>query len=423
MDSDVGRELRDLFDQIAPPVDGRRIARTVKPRRQVGSGWQIGLIAGLAVLIAGAVTLVFRPDNPIGITPVADATSMPPITATPPNETTTSIDETTTTATETPPVTVERQLIEPAFVNCSAELEGFPCQFLIDGWLESEWQTSNGGIGAQFSFAFGHPIRITEIGFTNLPQDERFLRNANIKGVEVIVDDLPQASIAELADDNSTTQWITINSIRTSVLTITVTSAYPGVSVADREPFTELALAEISFRGSEVIPGTETDALPMLPYLALDVAGLEVGLAEDIFSSCTKGGRLATMRSSRYYRADTHPTVILSLDTIMTWCGESVPDSPADLGPPADPPNVVDLGQIEVMGTQGRVIDEQGVYSVFWILSDRATAQLQVFPTPDGEVTLDEVITIADGIVELTAEQWIALIRVFIEPLTTTTTP
>ncbi len=303
------------------------------------------------------------------------------------------------------------QLIEPMADNCSAELEGFRCEFLVDGSLETEWQTPEGGIGAQMSFAFNPAVRITEVGFTNLPQEERFLRNARIKGVEVIVNDLPQASIAELADDNSATQWIAVDSIRTSVLTITVTSAYPGVSVADREPFAELALAELSFRGSEVIPGTNTDSLTTLPYLILDVEGRDLRGASDSFSWCHEGARIAPARGSSY-TTGLFLTVQFGVSTVKPWCGEPIPDSPSDLGPPADPPDVVDHGLIPVMGTQGRVIEHMGgVFSIYWIVSDGMTAQISIYPTPDDEVTLQDAITIADGVVELTAEQWTELVR------------
>ncbi len=411
MESEIGRELRDLFDEIAPPVDGRRIARAREQRRHARPGWRIGLAAGLVVLIAGAVTLALRPDSPTDATPVTDSTSIPSIADGSADETSGTDDEPSPAVTEDPTASAEAQLIEPLFVNCSAELDGFSCQSLIDGSLESEWQTINGGIGAQMSFAFDPSIRITEVGFTNLPQDERFMRNAHIKGVEVDVNDLPQTSIGALADENTATQWIAVDSINTSVLTITVTSAYPGIGVADLEPFTELALAEVSFRGFEVTPGTISDSLTTLPYLILDVEGREFNGGSDAFTSCHEAARIGLRRGSSY-STDRFLTVQFGVSTVMPWCGEPIPNSPSDLGPPADAPDVVDHGLIPVMGTQGRVIQDMGsVFSIYWIVSDGMIASITIYPTPDEELTLQDAITTVDGIVELTAGQWAELVN------------
>ena len=99
------------------------------------------------------------------------------------------------------------------------------------------------------TFFFSPPVQITEMFITNVTDDERFARNARIRGLEIVIDDLSQATIEELDDTNAEPQRIQIRSLRTSSLTITITSAYPGTSFDGKEPFTELALQEIQFFG------------------------------------------------------------------------------------------------------------------------------------------------------------------------------
>ena len=66
---------------------------------------------------------------------------------------------------------------------------------------------------------------------------------------EIEIDDLAQATIVELDDTNEEPQRIQIRSLRTSSLTMTITSAYPGTSFEGKEPFAELALQEVQFFG------------------------------------------------------------------------------------------------------------------------------------------------------------------------------
>jgi hypothetical protein len=63
-----------------------------------------------------------------------------------------------------------------------------------------------------------------------------------------------------------------------------------------------------------------------------------------------------------------------------------------------------------VMGHEARIVEEQGVFSVLWVLDDQgSTASMHVFPG-DTTLTVNEVIAIAAGIVELTEEEWALLI-------------
>lgn len=148
--------------------------------------------------------------------------------------------------------------LTPIRVDCTLTLSGFPCDALIDDDPLNRWNASDGGIGAELTFFFSPPVQITEMFLINVDDDERFTRNARIKGMEVVIDDLSQSTIVELDDTNSEPQRIQIRSLRTSSLTITITSAYPGASFDGKEPFTELALQEVQFYGRVAPEATTT---------------------------------------------------------------------------------------------------------------------------------------------------------------------
>lgn len=159
-----------------------------------------------------------------------------------------TVESTTTTTGTTLAVTPITQL-QPIRVECTSELISFPCSALIDDDPTTSWNATDGGIGVEITFLFAPPVQITEMLIENLDDQGRFLRNARIKGIEVLVDDLTQATVETLDDTNDTPQRIQIRSLRTSSLTIRITSAYPGQTYEGNEPFTELAAQEISFYG------------------------------------------------------------------------------------------------------------------------------------------------------------------------------
>jgi hypothetical protein len=97
-------------------------------------------------------------------------------------------------------------------------------------------------------------VQITELFIDNVQDEERFRRNARARGLEITTDDLNQATIVEL-DDTNAPQKVQIGSIRTSSLTITITSAYPGQTFEGNEPYRELAMQQITFYG-RVSPDT-----------------------------------------------------------------------------------------------------------------------------------------------------------------------
>jgi len=153
------------------------------------------------------------------------------------------------TATVTTPATLPIGELVPIRVDCTSELTAFPCQALVDDIPDNRWNATDGGIDAELTFFFLPPVQITEMFLVNVEDEEGFARNARIKGIEVVIDDLSQATIDELDDTNSEPQRIQIRSLRTSSLTIKITSAYPGTVWDGKEPFTELALQEIQFFG------------------------------------------------------------------------------------------------------------------------------------------------------------------------------
>jgi hypothetical protein len=241
--SETGRRLRALFEEIALPIDIGRVMAAPPARGGRRRGWVIALAAAVVVLVGGGGWLLFLRGG-----------SQPAGTSVPVAVTTTAETTSTTGATSTTTTLLGMVQLQPIRVDCTSELDSFPCVALIDDDPESYWNAREGGVGAVLTYIFSPPVQILEVSFQNVGDEERFQRNARIKGIEVTVDDLPQATIAELADTNEP-QRFRLHSLRTSRLTITITSAYPGWIFEGHEPFDELALAEVEFFG-RVAPET-----------------------------------------------------------------------------------------------------------------------------------------------------------------------
>ncbi|MBU1866827.1 MAG: hypothetical protein KKE89_10460, partial [Actinobacteria bacterium] len=156
-----------------------------------------------------------------------------------------AVETTTTTTTSIP---VEIKALTPVSTRCSSELAGFPCTALTDTDPENRWNATEGGLGAELTFLFSPPVQITELFIDNVQDEERFRRNARVKGIEITTDDIVQSIIWEF-DDTNQPQKVQIGSIRTSSLTITITSSYPGQTFEGKEPYTELAMQQITFYG------------------------------------------------------------------------------------------------------------------------------------------------------------------------------
>ncbi|MBU1226015.1 MAG: hypothetical protein KJ698_02210 [Actinobacteria bacterium] len=156
-----------------------------------------------------------------------------------------AVESTTTTTTSIP---VEIKALTPVSTRCSSELAAFPCSALTDTDPENRWNATEGGVGAELTFLFSPPVQITELFIDNVQDEERFRRNARVKGIEIKSDDIVQSIIWEF-DDTNQPQKVQIGSIRTSSLTITITSSYPGQTFEGKEPFPELAMQQITFYG------------------------------------------------------------------------------------------------------------------------------------------------------------------------------
>ena len=166
---------------------------------------------------------------------------------------------------------------------------------------------------------------------------------------------------------------------------------------------------------------TSTAELPpnQLPYLGLDLEGWEFVRAAEAEATCVESPDQPPQLTSRQATYATRTAagsdlrmVNINLQPGSAQCGEEVPADAAELGPPADPPHVNDHGIITVMGHPARVVDEEGIFRVLWLLDEQGSvASLDIFP---GEVplTVSDVIAIAEGIVELTPEEWTALLEV-----------
>ena len=172
----------------------------------------------------------------------------------------TPIPTTTVPSSEPPALPALNPKVQPTGVECSVELADFPCSALIDGSPETEWQAPNRGIGAQITFTFDGFYAFTQIGFTNHPDNERFESNLRIKGASVNVEGFSQEMVLGIADDNAQTHWELILSARTSTVTVTVVGAHPSLGLSQPR-FSELALAEVEFRGipTRDVPPTTTE--------------------------------------------------------------------------------------------------------------------------------------------------------------------
>src|SRR3989304_256430 len=174
-----------------------------------------------------------------------------------------------------PPIP-EISTLQPVRVTCTAELEGHPCSALIDGDPNTTWEVPDGGIGVTITFLFAEPIQIRDLALANEPGDA-YMRNGRVRGLVVTPDDLSQPITLEL-DDTNELQVIDIQSLRTSTLEVQITSAYPGQSVGDEAPFTDIALGEITLRG-RLGPDDRVDV--GFPYLLIDAGRLDQSLRLD----------------------------------------------------------------------------------------------------------------------------------------------
>jgi hypothetical protein len=193
--------------------------------RATPGGRALGVLAAVVLLVAlGALILnVVGGDDPVTATTV----TAPP-------------------STSVPPV----QELQPTTVRASSELNAtFAAQNLLDSDVTTEWQDQGlRGEGATLTFEFSQPVSITDIEFVNVADVDRFRQNFRIRGFKITVDDLAVEQSYQLEDVN-TAQRFPVQSVRTNVVTIEVTSTYAAEPAGERPPFSELALADIRFFG------------------------------------------------------------------------------------------------------------------------------------------------------------------------------
>jgi hypothetical protein len=140
--------------------------------------------------------------------------------------------------------------LTPTSVRASSELnDTFSADHLLDGDVTTEWQDQGlRGEDAILTFEFGQPVTITDVEIVNVADDDRFRQNYRIRGFKIIVDDLAVELSYQLDDDNAA-QRFQVQSVRTRVVTLEVTSTYAAEPSGDRPPFNELALADVRFFG------------------------------------------------------------------------------------------------------------------------------------------------------------------------------
>lgn len=243
--SETGDRLRDLFTEIAPPVDLERIVHTTEVPARTRRDWVVAVAATVVVLVGGAASyLVFGgSDGPAEVADGSPATvttysdTIPPSTS----------GESTSTVPENGFVP---QVMQPLRIECSSELPDYPCAALVDGDEMTRWNAVEGGVGAEIRMVYDRPVQIVSIDLVNPGDEETFTRNARIRGMEILVDDEVEVTVVEL-EETGVTQTFSLETRLTSIVTFRVTSAYPAQSYQDLEPFAELALAEIRVWGRE----------------------------------------------------------------------------------------------------------------------------------------------------------------------------
>ena len=171
--------------------------------------------------------------------------------------------------------------------------------------------------------------------------------------------------------------------------------------------------------------------MPAVTATTAAVAATYLGFEHEGFGLITAGAGLGgcgdeqtptrVAYSASYGSVDSAPgrTVSVGWRPTSSLCPfEPIPTTADDLGPPADPPNVIDHGHTTVLGHDARVVEERGVFQVMWLRDDGAAAGLTVFPG-DTPLGLDDVTALTTRVVELTPAEWATLTEA--PPVVTTT--
>jgi len=202
--------------------------------------------------------------------------------------------------------------------------------------------------------------------------------------------------------------------------TETTVTTPQGASSTTSPSEAEAARAQEEARRRAAEAAARQAAAEQVPYLGFSLPGWEFSRAGELVRDCLHSPPLLLKnRQATYVATDTADRSInLNVFPRLALCSpEEAPSSTSDLGPPASPPNVVDHGMTTMMGHEARVVDENGVYRVLWLLDDQGShAELILFPG-SAPLTLQDVLALTEGVVELTHDQWDQLLSA------STTTP
>ncbi len=146
---------------------------------------------------------------------------------------------------------VEQVAIAPASVEASSQLgDRYASARLIDGDVATYWNDQSArGVDAQLVFVFAQPVALSEMELSNIQERGPFRQNYRMKDIEVTVDDL-ELQLTFTLPDSTEPYRITLDTLRTTRLTLRVLSTYPGEPVGDSPAYDELALAEVRFFGT-----------------------------------------------------------------------------------------------------------------------------------------------------------------------------
>ena len=158
------------------------------------------------------------------------------------------VQQSTTSSTST---TVKSNLQIQFPFSCSSSStygEGWTCESLYDREPTS-WQDK--GLECQdatLEFLFAKEIYIEFLTFENLDDTKSFTRNFKARDILITSDESEFSVEKELENQNSSTQWIDLNTTTTKI-SIQILSAYPGEELNGAPAFTECAIQEITFYG------------------------------------------------------------------------------------------------------------------------------------------------------------------------------
>ncbi len=137
--------------------------------------------------------------------------------------------------------------------------------------------------------------------------------------------------------------------------------------------------------------------------------------ASEAYNGCQNADDpLLGIRQATYAAPEpTGRSVILEVISRHALCPtDEIPMSLDDLGPTAETA-VVEHDRTTVMGHEARIVEEGGVFWVMWLLEvledPGSSARIIVFPG-SMPLTAGEVLAIAQGVIELTGDEWQALL-------------